>query len=94
MTQFLSIDILTHWSRSPDVGRGRSPHSSDKHKYLGLQSSERLGLNSALFYVLSMGLLTVPLLGNAMQALILNAFYDPHALKIQSLFFTFYMHLA
>lgn len=52
---FLSIDILTQWSHSPDVGRRRSSHSSGKHKYLGIQSSERLGPNSALFYVLSMG---------------------------------------
>lgn len=89
MTQFLSTDILSQWRSSPYVGRGRS-YSSDKCKYSGLQSSESLGLNSALFDGLSMGVLTVPV-----TLIILNIFYDSHALKIQSLFFTsFYIHLA
>lgn len=79
----------------PDVGPGRSSHSSDKLKYLGIQSNERLGLNSVLFYVLSMVRLTVPLLSACLLLPILNAFNDPHALKIQSLFFaSFYMYLA
>lgn len=88
MTPFLSTDILSQWRSSPCVGRGRS-HSRD-NKYSGLQSSESVGLNSALFDGLSMGVLTVPV-----TLIILKVFHDSHALKIQRLFFTsFYMHLA
>lgn len=89
MTQFLNTDILSRWRNSSCVGRGRS-HSRDNNKYSGLQSSESVGLNSALFDGLSMGVLTVPV-----TLIILNVFHDSHALKIQRLFFTsFYMHLA